>query len=173
MKKLALLISIFLVSNLQSQKKELRQVDKLITQSFFEEANSELNNIESLVLSSEDKNKALFYFYKSRVSNELENFEDAINSYKNLMSINPSEYSSKIEAEIDFLKDQIETSIVNSAVADNQNENYSDASVKLFMAYNLNKDKNKDYLYYAAGSAVNSRDYEKALEHYLELYWNY
>ena len=169
MKKLALLISIFLVSNLQSQKKELRQVDKLITQSFFEEANSELNNIESLVLSSEDKNKALFYFYKSRVSNELENFEDAINSYKNLMSINPSEYSSKIEAEIDFLKDQIETSIVNSAVADNQNENYSDASVKLFMAYNLNKDKNKDYLYYAAGSAVNSRDYEQALEHYLEL----
>lgn len=169
MKKLALLISIFLVSNLQSQKKELRQVDKLITQSFFEEANSELNNIESLVLSSEDKNKALFYFYKSRVSNELENFEDAINSYNNLMSINPSEYSSKIEAEIDFLKDQIETSIVNSAVADNQNENYSDASVKLFMAYNLNKDKNKDYLYYAAGSAVNSRDYEKALEYYLEL----
>ena len=169
MKKLALLISIFLVSNLQSQKKELRQVDKLITQSFFEEANSELNNIESLVLSSEDKNKALFYFYKSRVSNELENFEDAINSYKNLMSINPSEYSSKIEAEIDFLKDQIETSIVNSAVADNQNENYSDASVKLFMAYNLNKDKNKDYLYYAAGSAVNSRDYETALAHYLEL----
>ena len=169
MKKLALLISIFLVSNLQSQKKELRQVDKLITQSFFEEANSELNNIESLVLSSEDKNKALFYFYKSRVSNELENFEDAINSYKNLMSINPSEYSSKIEAEIDFLKDQIETSIVNSAVADNQNENYSDASVKLFMAYNLNKAKNTDYLYYAAGSAVNSRDYDKALEHYLEL----
>ena len=37
------------------------------------------------------------------------------------------------------------------------------------MAYNLNKDKNKDYLYYAAGSAVNSRDYEKALGHYLEL----
>ena len=169
MKKLALLISIFLVSNLQSQKKELRQVDKVITQSFFEEANSELNNSESLVLSSEDKNKALFYFYKSRVSNELENFEDAINSYNNLMSINSSEYSSKIDAEIDFLIDQIETSLVNSAVADNQNENYSDASVKLYMAYNLNKDKNKDYLYYAAGSAVNSRDYEKALGHYLEL----
>ena len=169
MKKLALLISIFLVSNLQSQKKELRQVDKLITQSFFDEANSELNNIESLVLSSEDKNKALFFFYKSKVSNELENFEDAINSYNNLMSINSSEYSSKIDAEIDFLIDQIETSLVNSAVADNQNENYSDASVKLYMAYNLNKDKNKDYLYYAAGSAVNSRDYEKALGHYLEL----
>ncbi|MFL2612212.1 MAG: tetratricopeptide repeat protein [Flavobacteriaceae bacterium] len=169
MKKLALLISILLVSNLQSQKKELRQVDKLITQSFFDEANSELNNIESLVLSSEDKNKALFFFYKSKVSNELENFEDAINSYNKLISINPSEYSSKIQTEIDFLKDQIETSLVNSAVADNQNENYSEASVKLYMAYNLNKDKNKDYLYYAAGSAVNSRDYEKALGHYLEL----
>ena len=37
------------------------------------------------------------------------------------------------------------------------------------MAYNLNKEKNKDYLYFAAGSAVNSKNYDKALLHYLEL----
>ena len=54
-------------------------------------------------------------------------------------------------------------------MADNQGEKYSEASTKLYMAYNLNKEKNQDYLYYAAGSAVNSKNYDKALLHYLEL----
>ena len=37
------------------------------------------------------------------------------------------------------------------------------------MAYKMNEEKNKDYLYYAAGSAVNSKEYEKALDYYVEL----
>ena len=43
MKKLTLLISLLIAFNLNSQKKELRQVDKLISQSFFDEANSNLS----------------------------------------------------------------------------------------------------------------------------------
>jgi tetratricopeptide (TPR) repeat protein len=39
----------------------------------------------------------------------------------------------------------------------------------LLMAYRMNEEKNKDYLYYAAGSAVNSKEYEKALDYYVEL----
>ena len=37
------------------------------------------------------------------------------------------------------------------------------------MAYKMNEEKNKDYLYYAAGSAVNSKEYDKALNYYVEL----
>ena len=169
MKKLTFLIALLIAFNLNSQKKELRQVDKLISQSFFEEANNNLSEIETLVLSSEDKYTADFYFFKSRVSNELENFDEAIASYNNLKLINSAEYSNKVKTEFELLKDQIETSLVNSAVADNQGEKYSEASTKLYMAYNLNKEKNQDYLYYAAGSAVNSKNYDKALLHYLEL----
>ena len=33
----------------------------------------------------------------------------------------------------------------------------------------MNEEKNKDYLYYAAGSAVNSKEYDKALNYYVEL----
>jgi len=69
----------------------------------------------------------------------------------------------------DFLYSQIETSIINSAVEDNRNSNYSIATDKLLMAYRMNEEKNKDYLYYAAGSAVNSKEYEKALDYYVEL----
>ena len=99
MKKIALLIITLFFSDLNSQKKELRQVDKLISQSFFDEALSELSIIESLVLSSEDKYKADFYFKKAKVSNELKNFKEAILSYNSLESIESSNYSNTIKIE--------------------------------------------------------------------------
>ena len=169
MKKLAILMMLMICSNSFSQKKELRQINKLISESFFTEAESSLEAISALVEVSDDKIKAQYYFYLAKVSNELEKFNDAITAYDNLKSINDSAYSTIIKSEFDFLYSQIETSIINSAVEDNRNSNYSVASDKLLMAYKMNEEKNKDYLYYAAGSAVNSKEYDKALNYYVEL----
>ena len=169
MKKLAILMMLMICSNSFTQKKELRQINKLISESFFNEAQTSLEAISSLVEVSDDKIKAQYYFYLAKVSNELEKFNDAITAYENLKSINDSAYSTIIKTEFDFLYSQIETSIINSAVEDNRNSNYSVASDKLIMAYRMNKKKNKDYLYYAAGSAVNSKEYDKALDYYVEL----
>ena len=169
MKKLAILMMLMICSNSFTQKKELRQINKLISESFFNEAESSLEAISSLVEVSDDKIKAQYYFYLAKVSNELEKFNDAITAYENLKSINDSAYSTIIKTEFDFLYSQIETSIINSAVEDNRNSNYSVASDKLIMAYKMNEEKNKDYLYYAAGSAVNSKEYDKALDYYVEL----
>jgi len=169
MKKLAILMMLMICSNSFTQKKELRQINKLISESFFNEAESSLEAISSLVEVSDDKIKAQYYFYLAKVSNELEKFNDAITAYENLKSINDSAYSTIIKTEFDLLYSQIETSIINSAVEDNRNSNYSVASEKLIMAYRMNEEKNKDYLYYAAGSAVNSKEYDKALDYYVEL----
>ena len=160
---------LMICSNSFTQKKELRQINKLISESFFNEAESSLEAISSLVEVSDDKIKAQYYFYLAKVSNELEKFNDAITAYENLKSINDSAYSTIIKTEFEFLYSQIETSIINSAVEDNRNSNYSVASDKLIMAYRMNEEKNKDYLYYAAGSAVNSKEYDKALDYYVEL----
>lgn len=169
MKKLAILMMLMICSNSFTQKKELRQINKLISESFFNEAQSSLEAISSLVEVSDDKIKAQYYFYLAKVSNQLEKFNDAITAYENLKSINDSAYSTIIKTEFDFLYSQIETSIINSAVEDNRNSNYSVASDKLIMAYRMNEEKNNDYLYYAAGSAVNSKEYDKALDYYVEL----
>lgn len=169
MKKLAILMMLMICSNSFTQKKELRQINKLISESFFNEAESSLEAISSLVEISDDKIKAQYYFYLAKVSNELEKFNDAITAYENLKSINDSAYSTIIKTEFDFLYSQIETSIINSAVEDNRNSNYSVASDKLIMAYRMNEEKNRDYLYFAAGSAVNSKEYGKALDYYIEL----
>ena len=170
MRNIVCIALIALCFNVQAQKKELRKIDKLVLESFWEEAKDELENSKSLILSSEDKYKAQFYFYDAKVSNELKDFKNAINSLNNLNKLNPnSNLPTKLELEYSNLGIVISNSVVNSAVTDNQNSNFLDAAEKLIMAYEMDMDKNIDYLYFAAGSAVNGKDYDLSLEYYLKL----
>ena len=165
-----LITTILLFSfNVQSQKKELRKIDKLVLESFFEEAKDALESSKSLILSSEDKYRAQYYFYDAKVSNELKMYENAISSLNNLLSINESVYPTKVEQEYKNLSIIISNGIVNGAVNDNKEGNFLDAAEKLIMAYNMDTEQYVDYLYFAAGSAVNGKDYEKSLKYYLEL----
>ena len=170
MRNIVCIALIALCFNVHAQKKELRKIDKLVLESFWEEAKDELENSKSLILSSEDKYKAQFYFYDAKVSNELKDFKNAINSLNNLNKLNPnSNLPTKLELEYSNLGIVISNSVVNSAVTDNQNSNFLDAAEKLIMAYEMDMDKNVDYLYFAAGSAVNGKDYDLSLEYYLKL----
>jgi tetratricopeptide (TPR) repeat protein len=170
MRDIILIIFLSLCFNIQAQKKELRKIDKLVTESFFKEANSELQNFKSLILSSEDKYKAQFYFYDAKVSNELDEYENAINSLNELNKLNPtSNLPSKLQIDYSNLSLIIANDIVNAATKDNQEENYLEGAKKLIMAYEMDKEEYIDYLYFAAGSAVNGRDYDLSLEYYLKL----
>ena len=170
MRNIVCIVLIALCFNVQAQKKELRKIDKLVLESFWEEAKDELETSKSLILSSEDKYKAQFYFYDAKVSNELKDFKNAINSLNNLNKLNPnSNLPTKLELEYSNLGIVISNSVVNSAVTDNQNSNFLDAAEKLIMAYEMDMDKNIDYLYFAAGSAVNGKDYDLSLEYYVKL----
>ena len=170
MRNIVCIALIALCFNVQAQKKELRKIDKLVLESFWEEAKDELETSKSLILSSEDKYKAQFYFYDAKVSNELKDFKNAINSLNYLNKLNPnSNLPTKLELEYSNLGIVISNSVVNSAVTDNQNSNFLDAAEKLIMAYEMDMDKNIDYLYFAAGSAVNGKDYDLSLEYYVKL----
>ena len=170
MRNIVCIALIALCFNVQAQKKELRKIDKLVLESFWDEAKDELETSKSLILSSEDKYKAQFYFYDAKVSNELKDFKNAINSLNNLNKLNPnSNLPTKLELEYSNLGIVISNSVVNSAVTDNQNSNFLDAAEKLIMAYEMDIDKNIDYLYFAAGSAVNGKDYDLSLEYYVKL----
>ena len=170
MRNIILIIFLSLCFNIQAQKKELRKIDKLVTESFFKEANSELQNFKSLILSSEDKYKAQFYFYDAKVSNEIDEYENAINSLNELNKLNPtSNLPSKLQIDYSNLSLIIANDIVNAAIKDNQEENYLEGAKKLIMAYEMDKEEYIDYLYFAAGSTVNGRDYDLSLEYYLKL----
>jgi tetratricopeptide (TPR) repeat protein len=49
------------------------------------------------------------------------------------------------------------------------NNKYLNASEKLYLAYQINPELNKDYLYYAASSSVNASELKVALSYYLKL----
>ena len=170
MRNIVFIALIGICFNIQAQKKELRKIDKLVLESFFEEAKDELENSKSLILSSEEKYKAQFYFYDAKVSNELKDFKNAISSLNSLNDLNPdSNLPSKLELEYSNLGIIIANSVVNSAVKDNQDGNFLDAAKKLIMAYEMDEEEYVDYLYFAAGSAVNGKDYDLSLNYYLKL----
>lgn len=170
MRNIVFIALIGICFNVQAQKKELRKIDKLVLESFFEEAKDELENSKSLILSSEEKYKAQFYFYDAKVSNELKDFKNAISSLNSLNDLNPdSNLPSKLELEYSNLSIIISNSVVNSAVKDNQDGNFLDAAEKLIMAYEMDEEEYVDYLYFAAGSAVNGKDYDLSLNYYLKL----
>src|SRR5690606_24164583 len=58
--------------------------------------------------------------------------------------------------------------LVNAAINDQNEQNYTAAAEKLNASYRLNP-QDTIYLYYAASNAVNAQDYDKALEYYEEL----
>ena len=162
---------LIICSNSFSQKKELRQITKLVNENFYEEALSSLDEIKNLVEVSDDERLKATYFYNRAVSErETGEFSNSINSYKSLINIDDSKYSTTIKLEIENLKLLIENAIRNSAVEDNKNQNFVSSMKKLYLAYEFNG--NEDYLYYSASAAVNSKmseNYDNAIEYYLIL----
>jgi len=164
---------IFLTSSIltYAQKKELKQAEKLIDQEFYFEALNELNTNKDFILSSDKKYHAQYYFLNGWALKENSDYLASVISLKKSIEVEKSLRQNKYIEDANILIQQAEADLVNSAIEDNKNENYKSASIKLYEAYLMNpeKDDNIDYLYFSASSAVNSQDYDTALEYYNKL----
>ena len=153
------------------QKKELKQAQKLLDQEFYNEALSVLNNSKDLILNSDKKYHAQYYYLNGWALKGNSSYLEAHNSLKKSIEIERSMRQNKYIENANILMQQAEADLVNSAVEDNKNDDYKSASVKLYNAYLMNPDKegNINYLYFSASSAVNSKQYDTALEYSLIL----
>ena len=164
-----ILYTLILISSISyGQKKELKQAQKLIDQEFYSEALNLLNTSKDFILSSDKKYHAQYYFLNGWALKENSDYLASVNSLKKSMEIERSLRQKKYIENANILMQQAEADLVNSAVEDNKNGNFKSASVKLFDAYLMNpeKDDNINYLYFSASSAVNSKEYDTALEYY-------
>lgn len=167
-----ILYTLILISSISyGQKKELKQAQKLIDQEFYSEALNVLNTNKDFILSSDKKYHAQYYFLNGWALKENSDYLASVNSLKKSMEIERSLRQKKYIENANILMQQAEADLVNSAVEDNKSGNFKSASVKLYDAYLMNpeKDDNINYLYFSASSAVNSKDYDTALEHYAKL----
>jgi tetratricopeptide (TPR) repeat protein len=162
MKNTLVLLFSLLVTLSFSQKKELRSANKKFDSGDVNGADEILKSNLQLFESADDKIFSNYILLRAKISRSKENFELAIEQYKSIES--NKNFSKEVKSEIDLLLNDI----VTSAITDNKQESYLDAAKKLFLAYKINIE-NKDYLYYAASSAVNAAEYEMALDLYLQL----
>ena len=160
MKKLILYTLLLTISFSTAQKKELRNANKFFTSGEYASALDLLDSSKEIFDTSDDKIKSQAMLLYGKLHTVLEDFDLAMKAFD--MSKNLGISDQLLNTEIS----KLETAIITSAIGDNETENFSSAAKKLKMVYDLNKDNNEEYLYYAASSAVNSKDYSIALEYY-------
>ena len=160
MKKLIIYVLLLFVSFSYAQKRELRNANKFYTSGEYSSALDLLDSSKSLFDSSDDKIKSQVMLLYGKIHTSMEDFSLAIKAFD--MSRNMGISNQILSPELS----KLETAIITSAVGDNETENFSEAAKKLKMVYDINPDINQQYLYYAASSAVNSMDYDLALEYY-------
>ena len=160
MKKLILYTLLLTISFSTAQKKELRNANKFFTSGEYASALDLLDSSKEIFDTSDDKIKSQAMLLYGKLHTAMEDFDLAMKAFD--MSKNLGISDQLLIPEIS----KLETAIITSAIGDNEIENFSSAAKKLKMVYDLNKDNNEEYLYYAASSAVNSKDYSIALEYY-------
>lgn len=164
MKHLFTLILGLLITVGYAQKKELRQAQKLFKASKIEESKTSLSTNQAIIEASDDtKIITQYHFLKGQIARLDKDFKA---SYDNLKL---SEGNSALKAALTTEIQQLTSDIVNAAIAQSEAKEFIPSSENLYLAYQINPEENKDYLYYAATNAVNGSDYNIALERYIQL----
>lgn len=149
-----------------AQKKEVKAIQKAIKSGSYGEAKGLVAPAEALVGSMDEKTKQSFLLAKAQaflgVNNKnAEDLKVAADAYNQLKD-------TKFNAEAEAGISNVVVAMVNSAIEDQNTQNYTSASTKLADAYKFSKN-DTIYLYYAASNSVNGKDYDTALKHYNQL----
>ncbi len=163
MKRVTLITLLLLFNFSFSQKKELRKAQKLYDAGDVSGASQLLEENQSLFENADQKVKPGYDFLTGKIAQNNKEFQRAYDLYTSLKDV-----VSIKEVVIEQLN-LLTTDIVNSAIDNNSGGDFKSSTEKLYLAYLIDPELNKDYLYFAASSAVNAEMYDVALEYYDQL----
>ena len=146
-----------------SQKKELRKAQKLFTEGKVDESFKMLEENDALFDNADDKTLSSYSLLLAKIARSNSEFQKAF-EFLSAIKDSPS-----IKSDVSLELNQLTNDIINSAIKDNENKEFVASAKKLFLAYSISPETNRDYLYYAASAGVNAKDYDLALEYYLML----
>lgn len=148
-----------------AQKKELKTAEKAIKGNNFAEAKSALKDAEALMSSMDDKLKAQFHYLTAEAlySNGAGTINDIDSALENLNKVQGS-YGS----EVSQLKQTMVNGILTKGNDFYEKKDYSSSSKYFEKAYRLSL-KDTTFLYYAAATSINVKEYDRALVLYEEL----
>lgn len=149
-----------------AQKSEIKSAEKAVDKGNYTEAKAEIEKAESLLADANDKWTERFYVAKGNTylgTGENVSIEDMLTASE---AFKKAAEMGSTEAQEGLLN--VRNSLVQSAVEDQNAENYKSASDKLYTSYELNP-QDTLYLYFAAANSLNAQDFDTALEYYEEL----
>ncbi|WP_304039320.1 tetratricopeptide repeat protein [Mesonia mobilis] len=150
-----------------AQKKEIKNAEKAIDKENYSEAKSILTSVESQVAGEKDKVKEDYYMAKGNAymgkqpqKQSVADLKIAGEAFNMAIELGNNDASESLT--------KVKNALVNSAIADQNAQKFTEASEKLYTSYDLNK-KDTIHLYYAAASATNGKNYDTALRYYKQL----
>ena len=165
------LAGILMISTLAfAQKKEIKKAEKALNNGELTEAIGLLNQAERLISSADNKLKSQFYVVKGEVyladagKSNFEKMKKAASAFAKADELGEESHKERLS----IGKQNLRVALVNSAISDQNAKNYSLAAEILNTSYMASKKDTSD-LYYAAGNAVNAKDYPLALKFYKQL----
>lgn len=176
-RRYAYALSALMISGLaMAQKNELRDAERAIKKGDVQETQAALSKVEAVLSSANDAQKAQYYFLKGNLAYEQvkkkvnvdENIDQLVASYKQVIELEKASKASKYTKQAEEELKAAGQIVVNKAIEANNGSRYSEATKRFNKAYELNP-TDTIYLYYAASTAVNSKDYNGALDNYRKL----
>ena len=172
MKKQTLVVAMALISVATfGQKKEIKKAEKAIKSGNISEAVSYVNAAEGLIGAADNELKTKFYIVKGEAyladagTADFGKLKTAAEAFTKAKGMNPT---GEMVGRLDLGTQNLRTALVNSAVNDQNTKNYKSAAEKLYASYSISKKDTAD-LYYAAGNAINAKDYDSAIKYYQTL----
>ena len=157
-------------SNVLGQKKELKNIEKLIKTKSFELAFTELGKVKDLVYSSDNKIKSKYHylrgllFFNDTLTDRFESLKSAVFELNKVKDFGQTDSFNKSET----LLQNIFNDFIEKYNKFYQSKDYKNSYKNIEAAYRV---YNKDtlYLYNAAIIANQAKMYDEALIHYIEL----
>ncbi|NCT16943.1 MAG: hypothetical protein COW66_04850 [Flavobacteriaceae bacterium CG18_big_fil_WC_8_21_14_2_50_34_36] len=174
MKKRIVLITLLFITVIAfPQKKELREASKAIKEGSFADAKATLAQLEGTISSADQTVQAEYYLYKGEAflgiagKNE-KDLITAADSFKKVIALEEDSGKSKYTEQAEKGMQNLRVRLVNAAIEDQNAERYAEASKKLYTSYTISPKDTSD-LYYAAGNALNAKEYTSALDYFQTL----
>ena len=146
-----------------AQKKELKKAEKLFASGDIEGASTMLSSNAAVFDAADEKVMGGYTFLKGKIAQQNKEFKTAMDIYTGLKE------NSRLKSDVAKQLQQLLSDVVTSAIEDNEGGDYVASAEKLYMAYQIDPENGKDYLYFAASNSVNAKAYDRALELYFIL----
>lgn len=155
----------FLTMTAVAQKDQVKNAEDALEDGNYAEAKAQLQVAEANLSELNDRWQENFYLYKGKAymadgkTASAEDLKTAAEAFQKAAEMGSEEANESLVA--------LKNNLIQSAIADQNKEEFASAADKLYTSYQLSK-QDTVYLYYAANNLVQAQDYDKAVE-YLEL----